>query len=113
MLNPLTSNEECTATIDAAARWTMSGPNMFFSSSAKAVEDVARDLFDLLVAAGEAGSILRAAENIYVSQPSISNAIAHLEDVFGVQLFIRHHARGMSLTTAGGQIMEQVQVDLK
>jgi DNA-binding transcriptional LysR family regulator len=65
------------------------------------------------VAAGEAGSILRAADNIHVSQPSISNAITHLEDVFDVQLFIRHHARGMSLTTAGGQIMEQAQALLR
>ncbi|HUV22850.1 MAG TPA: LysR substrate-binding domain-containing protein [Gammaproteobacteria bacterium] len=65
------------------------------------------------VATGEAGSILRAAENIHVSQPSISNAITHLEDVFQVQLFIRHHARGMSLTTAGSQIMEQSQALLR
>ena len=65
------------------------------------------------VAAGEAGSILRAAENIHVSQPSISNAIAHLEDVFRIQLFIRHHAQGMSLTTAGSQIMEQAQALLR
>ena len=65
------------------------------------------------VAAGEAGSILRAAENIHVSQPSISNAIAHLEDVFQIQLFIRHHAQGMSLTTAGSQIMEQAQALLR
>ena len=65
------------------------------------------------VAAGEAGSILRAAQNIHVSQPSISNAIAHLEDVFQVQLFIRHHAQGMSLTTAGNQIMEQARALLR
>lgn len=65
------------------------------------------------VAAGEAGSILRAAENIHVSQPSISNAIAHLEDLFQIQLFIRHHAQGMSLTTAGSQIMEQAQALLR
>ncbi len=65
------------------------------------------------VAAGEAGSILRAAENIHVSQPSISNAVAHLEDVFQIQLFIRHHAQGMSLTTAGGQIMEQAKALLR
>lgn len=57
------------------------------------------------VAAGEAGSILKAAEKIHVSQPSISNAITHLEDIFELQLFIRHHAQGMSLTTAGSQIM--------
>jgi DNA-binding transcriptional LysR family regulator len=65
------------------------------------------------VAAGEAGSILRAAQSIHVSQPSISNAIAHLEDVFQIQLFIRHHAQGMSLTTAGSQIMEQAQALLR
>lgn len=65
------------------------------------------------VAAGEAGSILRAAENIHVSQPSISNAIAHLEDVFQIQLFIRHHAQGMSLTTAGSQIMDQAKALLR
>ena len=65
------------------------------------------------VAAGEAGSILRAAENIHVSQPSISNAIAHLEDVLKVQLFIRHHAQGMSLTTAGSQVMEQARALLR
>jgi DNA-binding transcriptional LysR family regulator len=65
------------------------------------------------VAAGEAGSILRAAENIHVSQPSISNAISHLEDVFRIQLFIRHHAQGMSLTTAGSQIMEQAHALLR
>lgn len=65
------------------------------------------------VAAGEAGSILRAAENIHVSQPSISNAISHLEEVFQIQLFIRHHAQGMSLTTAGSQIMERAQALLR
>lgn len=65
------------------------------------------------VAAGEAGSILRAAENIHVSQPSISNAISHLEEVFQIQLFIRHHAQGMSLTTAGNQIMERAQALLR
>ena len=65
------------------------------------------------VAAGEAGSILKAAQSIHVSQPSISNAIAHLESVFKLQLFIRHHAQGMSLTTAGGQIMEQAKCLLR
>ena len=65
------------------------------------------------VAAGEAGSILRAAENIHVSQPSISNAITHLEDVFQIQLFVRHHAQGMSLTTAGSQMMERAKQILR
>jgi len=65
------------------------------------------------VAAGEAGSILKAAEYIHVSQPSISNAITHLEDVFQLQLFIRHHAQGMSLTTAGSQLHERAKMLLR
>ncbi|MDH3537340.1 MAG: LysR family transcriptional regulator [Gammaproteobacteria bacterium] len=65
------------------------------------------------VAAGETGSILRAAENIHVSQPSISNAIARLEDLFKIQLFIRHHAQGMSPTTAGSQNMDQAKALLR
>jgi DNA-binding transcriptional LysR family regulator len=42
------------------------------------------------VAVGEVGSVLKVAEHIHVSQPSLSNAIAHLESVFKLQLFIRH-----------------------
>ena len=55
-------------------------------------------------AAAEAGSVTGASELCHVSQPSVSAAIAHLEDVFGVQLFIRHHAQGLSLTPAGARL---------
>lgn len=65
------------------------------------------------LAAGEAGSNLRAAQNIHVSQPSISNAIAQLEDVFQIQLFIRHHTQGMTLTTGGDQIMDRARARLR
>ncbi len=61
------------------------------------------------VAAGEAGSILKASENIHVSQPSISNAISHLETTFGAQLFLRHHAQGISLTTKGREILREAR----
>lgn len=55
-------------------------------------------------AAAESGSVTGAAEACHVSQPSVSAAIAHLEDVFGVQLFVRHHAQGLSLTPAGRRL---------
>jgi DNA-binding transcriptional LysR family regulator len=61
------------------------------------------------VATGEAGSILQASENIHVSQPSISSAIAHLEQAFGVQLFVRHHAQGMSLTPSGRELLREAK----
>ncbi|MEM7222073.1 MAG: LysR family transcriptional regulator [Pseudomonadota bacterium] len=65
------------------------------------------------VAAGQTQSVTRAAEQTFVSQPSISAAIAHLEAVFGVQLFIRHHAQGLSLTPAGRRLMAQAAQLLK
>lgn len=53
------------------------------------------------VAASETASILKASQNIHVSQPAISSAISQLEETFGITLFVRHHAKGMSLTAAG------------
>lgn len=59
------------------------------------------------VAAGEEGSIIGAAERINISPPSISMAVSSLEREFGVQLFVRHHAQGLSLTFAGRILLEQ------
>jgi DNA-binding transcriptional LysR family regulator len=56
-------------------------------------------------AAAEHGSVTAAARAIHVSQPSISAAIAHLEDRFDLQLFVRHHAQGLSLTPAGQRFL--------
>ncbi len=55
------------------------------------------------VVAGEHQSVTKAAALMFVSQPSISSAIQHLEHVTGLQLFIRHHAQGLSLTPQGYQ----------
>jgi len=57
------------------------------------------------VTAGEFGSVTKAAEALHVSQPSISSAVLHLEEVTGLQLFVRHHAQGLSLTPAGRQFI--------
>ena len=45
-------------------------------------------------------SVSGAAELLFVSQPTISNAIKELEEEFGVILFKRHH-KGMALTKEG------------
>ena len=65
------------------------------------------------VAAAEAGSIKLASERINISQPSISSAIAHLEDELKIQLFVRHHAQGLSLTLAGKRMHREVNLLLK
>ena len=51
----------------------------------------------------EAGSVAEASRQLYIAQPSISTAIKNLEESFGVQLFIRHHAQGVSLTPSGAR----------
>lgn len=62
------------------------------------------------IAAGDAGSIRKASEAINVSQPSISTAISQLEAYFNLQLFVRHHAQGLSLTTAGKAVLREAKL---
>ena len=63
-------------------------------------------------AVAECGSIAAASERVNVSSPSISTAIAQLEDEFGLQLFVRKHAHGLSLTQGGLQFLVQVRTVL-
>lgn len=68
---------------------------------------------EYFVAAGEAGSIKLAAEKIAISQPSISSAISHIESELQLQLFVRHHAQGLSLTTSGRRMLHEAKLFLK
>lgn len=56
----------------------------------------------------EVESLAVAARELHISQPSISTAITKLEAALDVQLFVRHHARGVSLTSAGARILTEV-----
>ena len=56
------------------------------------------------VATAQHQSIHRAADELHVSPPAVSAAIAHLEQTLGVKLFVRRHARGMVLTDAGSTL---------
>jgi DNA-binding transcriptional LysR family regulator len=64
---------------------------------------------EYFVAAGESGSITLASERANISQPSISTAISHLEQELGTQLFVRHHAQGLSLTPAGRAVLREAK----
>jgi DNA-binding transcriptional LysR family regulator len=55
------------------------------------------------VTTADCGSVAEASRKLYIAQPSVSTAIKHLEESFGVQLFIRHHAQGVSLTPSGSR----------
>lgn len=64
---------------------------------------------EYLVAVGEAGTIALASERVNVSSPSISAAISQLEAEFGIQIFVRHHAQGLSLTPGGRRIFNDAK----
>jgi DNA-binding transcriptional LysR family regulator len=56
-------------------------------------------------AVADAGSLASAAKALHVSQPSVSAALAALENTLGVDLLLRHHAQGVSLTPTGRQLL--------
>ncbi|WP_228200603.1 LysR family transcriptional regulator [Acinetobacter lactucae] len=62
---------------------------------------------EYFVSTAQHGSIIVASEKIHVSPPSISAAISHIESELKVKLFIRQHARGLSLTTIGEKILKE------
>jgi DNA-binding transcriptional LysR family regulator len=68
---------------------------------------------EYFVATCEAGSVTEAALNIPVAQSSVSAAIAQLEAALSVQLFIRHHAQGVSPTPAGRQFLVRARALLR
>ena len=55
------------------------------------------------------GSIAKAARQLNISQPSVSQAIDKLEEITGLTLFDRFHARGLELTLSGRLFLRQVQ----
>ncbi len=64
---------------------------------------------EYFAAAASLGSIVRAAEHLNVSQPSVSTAISKLEDQLGVQLFLRQHAHGVALTSSGRRLFREAR----
>lgn len=61
------------------------------------------------VAVVEHGSVTAAAAAVPLSQSAMSNALAELERALGVQLLLRHHARGLFLTGAGEMLLPRAK----
>src|SRR5690554_2385179 len=57
-----------------------------------------------LIETVNAGSINKAAERLFIAQPSLSNALRDLEMEIGLELLIRT-PRGISLTTDGAEFL--------
>ncbi|EFE46619.1 hypothetical protein HMPREF0863_01532 [Erysipelotrichaceae bacterium 5_2_54FAA] len=59
-----------------------------------------KDQLKNFVEVADCGSINKAAEKLYISQPSLSRSIHALEEEMGRKLFIRSN-RGITLTPTG------------
>ena len=62
------------------------------------------ELYRVFYTVAKCGSLTRAAEELYISQPAVSQSIKQLESQLGVPLFDRRH-RGMELSAQGGKII--------
>ena len=71
--------------------------------------------FNYLLTIHKCGSITKAAQKLFVSAPSISNAIRHLEDELNCILLLRHH-QGVSFTEQGEEairIISNIEKELE
>lgn len=61
------------------------------------------------VATAEAGTVSAAARQLSMSQARLSEALIDLERDLGMDLFVRHKARGVTLTHSGQQILAEAR----
>lgn len=66
-----------------------------------------------IVAVADARSVTEAAKALGVSQPAISAALAEAEARLGTQIFVRHHARGVTPTVAGQRFVHEARLLIK
>lgn len=64
------------------------------------------DLYRVFYTVAKCGSLTKAAEELFISQPAVSQAIKQLENQLGTTLFNRTH-KGMELSAQGGAIVFQ------
>ena len=57
-----------------------------------------------IITVAEAGSMNRAAERLYITQPSLTSAIKELERELGITVFHRN-GRGVTLTNDGAEFL--------
>ena len=62
------------------------------------------ELYRVFYTVARCGSLTRAAEELYISQPAVSQAVKQLETQLGTPLFNRLH-KGMELSAQGGELV--------
>lgn len=64
--------------------------------------------YRIFLRTAELGNLTKAAQQLHITQPSVSYAIKQLEEMMGVKLFHRH-SKGVSLTSEGSALLEYVK----
>lgn len=62
------------------------------------------ELYRVFYTVAKSGSLTKAAQELFISQPAVSQSVKQLEGQLGVKLFNRTR-RGMELTAAGGKLI--------
>ena len=62
------------------------------------------ELYRVFYTVAKCGSLTKAAQELYISQPAVSQAIKQFENQLGVSLFNRTH-KGMDLSASGGKLI--------
>ena len=62
------------------------------------------ELYRVFYTVAKCGSLTKAAEELYISQPAVSQSVKQLENQLGISLFNRTH-RGMELSAQGGKLI--------
>lgn len=71
------------------------------------------ELYKVFYTVAKCGSLTKAAQELFISQPAVSQAIKQLEGQLGISLFNRTH-KGMELSAGGGKlIINQVETALE
>ena len=71
------------------------------------------ELYRVFYTVARCGSLTKAAQELFISQPAVSQSIKQLEGQLGISLFNRTH-RGMELSAAGGKLIyKQVEDALR
>lgn len=66
------------------------------------------ELYRVFYSVAKCGSLTKAAEELFISQPAVSQAVKQMERHLGGQLFVRTH-KGMELTESGMRLLPQIE----
>lgn len=66
------------------------------------------DLYKIFFTVARSGSLSKAAEKLYITQPAVSHALKNLEEKLGTKLFVRT-PKGVNLTHEGALLIQYVE----